>query len=162
MEPGDMLKLCPPEKKDAVSIIRWQAPEFFQEEVSKVLGSKEADIFAFGMVAVEVSTGEVPPETRPNSLVVWKIIDGESPELSGDSKVVNLANRMQELLERCWKCSPQERPNIEEVVEELQAVEKLQSLKKLQALEKLEVSPGPVVKQRGKKSAGAPSGWHLP
>ena len=162
LEPGDMLELYPPDKEDMAPNFRWQAPEILQKGVSGVPGSKEADIFAFGMVAVEVSTGKVLWEKCRKSLVAFMIMRGERPELSGDSKVVNLTNRMQELLEECWKSSPQDRPNIEEVVEELQAVEKLQALKKLQAVEKLEVSPRPVVKQRDKESAGAPSGWHLP
>lgn len=118
------------------SIVRWQAPEILAASPA-VQGSKEADIFAFGMVVVEVFTAEVPFHPHSDQQVFHMIESGEIPKLSGDTEVVN---GMRKLLKRCLKFSPQDRPNIKEVVKELQA------LGKLSAVDKLEVSARSVTK----------------
>jgi len=85
-----------------------------------VMESKAADIFAFGMLAVEVFTGKVPFEGQKNEAVVLHISRGGRPEMPGIAQVVGLTGEMWKLLESCWQQNPKKRPTMEEVVRRLQ------------------------------------------
>ena len=80
------------------------------------LVSKAADVFAFGMVAAEVFTGERPFEGKSDSGAAHQILEGERPDLPQDATHIGLTAQMRELLQMCWHKDPAERPTIDEVV----------------------------------------------
>ena len=82
--------------------------------------SKAADVFAFGMFAVEVFTGRIPFEEQKNEAVVLRILRGGRPEMPENGQAVGLTDEMWKLLESCWQENPRKRPAMEEVVRRLQ------------------------------------------
>ena len=104
----------------AVGTSRWLAPEIItptrKGSTMPVMESKAADVFAFGMFAVEVFTGRVPFEGQKNEAVVLLISRGGRPEMPGNAQAVGLTGEMWKLLESCWQPSPKKRPTMEEVV----------------------------------------------
>jgi len=78
--------------------------------------SKAADVFAFGMLAVEVFTGRIPFEEQKNETVVLPISRGGGPEIPSSAQGVGLTGEMWGLLENCWQQNPSKRPTAEEVV----------------------------------------------
>ena len=80
--------------------------------------SKAADVFAYGMVGVEVFTGKVPFEELENQTVVLRISQGGRPEMPEDARTVGLTVGMWNALESCWQQNPKERPTMQEVVTE--------------------------------------------
>ena len=79
--------------------------------------SKTADVFAFGMFAVEVFTGKVSFDEQKNEAAVLRISQGGRPEVPGNAQAVGLTGEMWELLESCWQQDPKKRPTMEEIVE---------------------------------------------
>ena len=88
--------------------------------VAVIRESKEADVFAFGMLAVEVFTGEVPFVGQGNAAVVFKILGGERPKMPENAQDVGLTVEMWNLIESCWQQNPKKRPTMREVVVKLQ------------------------------------------
>ena len=85
-----------------------------------VMESKAADVFAFGMFAVEVFTGKVPFEEQKNEAVVLRISQGGRPEMPRDAHAVGLTGEMWSVFESCWRQDPKKRPKIQEVVRKWQ------------------------------------------
>ena len=81
-----------------------------------VMESKPADVFAFGMLAVEVFTGKIPFDEQRNQAVVHRISQGGRPEMPGNAEAVGLTVEMWYLLESCWQQDPKKRPAMEGVV----------------------------------------------
>jgi len=105
---------------DGVRNSRWLAPEiidpFRKGNRMLVMESKAADVFAFGMFAVEVFTGKIPFEEQRNEAVVLHLWEGGRPELPGDAQAVGLTGETWNLLESCWQQNPRKRPTMREVV----------------------------------------------
>ena len=103
---------------------RWLAPEIMEppcrRNVTVVKESKAADVFAFGMLAVEVFTGEVPFVGHGDGAVVFQILRGERPDMPENAQEVGLTVKMWTLIEGCWRQNPKERPTIGVVVVRLQ------------------------------------------
>jgi len=103
-----------------VGTSRWLAPELItparKGSNMPVMESKAADVFAFGMLAVEVFTGKVPFEEQKNEAVVLRISRGGRPEMPGNAQAVGLTGEMWKLLESCWQQNPKKRPTMKEVV----------------------------------------------
>ena len=85
-----------------------------------VTESKPADVFAFGMFAVEVFTGKIPFEEQKNETVVLRISQGGRPEMPRNAQAVGLTAEMWNVLESCWQQSPKKRPTMQEVVRKWQ------------------------------------------
>ncbi|KAF9646894.1 kinase-like protein [Thelephora ganbajun] len=104
----------------AVGGSRWLAPEIIipprKGNGIPVMESKAADVFAFGMFAVEVFTGKIPFEEQKNEAVVLRISQGGRPEMPPNARAVGLTGEMWKLLESCWQQTPKKRPTMEEVV----------------------------------------------
>ena len=81
-----------------------------------VMESKAADVFAFGMFAVEVFTGKIPFEEQKNEAVVLRISQGGRPEMPGNAQAMGLTVEIWNLLESCWRQDPKKRPSMGEVV----------------------------------------------
>ena len=85
-----------------------------------VTETKAADVFAFGMLAVEVFTGKIPFEEQKNETVVLRISQGGRPGMPEDAHAVGLTVEMWNVLESCWHQNPKRRPTMQEVVRRLQ------------------------------------------
>ncbi|KAF9647767.1 kinase-like protein [Thelephora ganbajun] len=95
---------------------RWLAPEIIDPPSDIVFESKPADIFAFGMLAIEVFTGEPPFQGCSSSRAARLILKGDRPELPQNAEGVGLTVQVWELLQKCWHPDPARRPTIDEVV----------------------------------------------
>lgn len=85
-----------------------------------VMESKAADVFAFGMFAVEVFTGKIPFEEQKNEAVVLRISQGGRPDMPRNPQAVGLTSDIWDLLESCWQQNPKKRPTMQEVVRKWQ------------------------------------------
>jgi len=80
--------------------------------------TKEADVYGFSMVALEVITSRVPfCNIQHDSTVVYQVMKGyrPGPDLYG----FNANAPVWQLLTRCWNVQANARPTMETVVEEL-------------------------------------------
>ncbi|KXS15176.1 kinase-like protein [Gonapodya prolifera JEL478] len=102
---------------ERVGTPRWMPPERLLEHKS----SKEGDVYAMGMTAYEIWTLERPFGDVPDARLWTRIIDGDlRPCLN--SMVVEMPERLKELLEECWAPEPEDRPSfkvIEAVLQEI-------------------------------------------
>jgi len=78
--------------------------------------SKTADVFAFGMCAVEVFTGKLPFGEHRNDVVALRISQGGRPEMPENAQAVGLTGEIWKLLESCWQHDPKRRPTMGEIV----------------------------------------------
>lgn len=85
-----------------------------------VMESKPADIFAFGMLAIEVFTGKIPFEEQKNEAIVLRISQGARPAMPENAHGAGLSVEMWELMESCWQQNPKNRPTAGEVVRRLE------------------------------------------
>ena len=99
---------------------RWLAPELITPTRKgagmPVMETKAADVFAFGMLAVEVFTGKVPFEEQKNEAVVLLISRGGRPEMPRNSQEVGLTAEMWSVIQSCWQQNPKKRLTMQEVV----------------------------------------------
>ena len=104
----------------AVGTSRWLAPEIINPprkgNCKPVMESKPADTFSFGMLVVEVFTGEVPFGEIKNEEVVLRILRGGRPEMPANAQAAGLTGGVWKLLESCWEQNPKKRPTMKEVV----------------------------------------------
>ena len=84
-----------------------------------VIESKAADVFAFGMLAVEVFTGKIPFQEQKNEAAVLYILRGDRPEMPKNAQAVGLRVEIYKLMEHCWRHNPKKRPFMKEVVRRL-------------------------------------------
>lgn len=108
----------------AVGASRWPAPQLMcyprNRSGMPVMESKAADVFAFGMFAVEVFTGKIPFKGQRKEAVALRISRGGRPEMPANAQAVGLTDEMWKLFEGCWQQDPETRPTMEEVVKRLQ------------------------------------------
>ena len=98
---------------------RWKAPETTDpshKDATPAGESKEADVYAFGMVGAEVFTGKVPFEGMETSSAVSLLQGGGRPEMPEDPKAVGLNKERWGILQRCWEGRPGDRPKMPQVV----------------------------------------------
>ncbi|KAF9644346.1 kinase-like protein [Thelephora ganbajun] len=106
-------------KSSYIGTSRWLAPEIIDpspDENGVLLESKSADVFAFGMTALEVFTGKIPFEGQSHTEAALQIVKGGRPEMPGNAQEVGLTVEMWKFLESCWRQVPEERPTMREVV----------------------------------------------
>ena len=108
----------------SVGTSRWLAPEIItparKRGTTPVIESKAADVFAFGMLAVEVFTGKIPFEGQGNEAAVLRILKGGRPEIPGYAEEIGLTVEMRNLIGGCWRQNPKKRPTMEQVVRKWQ------------------------------------------
>ncbi|KAG9005097.1 hypothetical protein FRB95_003712 [Tulasnella sp. JGI-2019a] len=96
--------------------IRWRAPELLLE------GSNDAtthsDVYSFGCLVLEVMTGKVPFHNYNEIRVNMAILTGKHP-LAKDYPELSTKSPLWTLMNRCWEQSPNQRPSIQDIVQEL-------------------------------------------
>ena len=79
--------------------------------------SKQADVYAFGMVVYEVLTG-CPPfgkEGRRFAEVTLRIIKGERPNKPENTQDTGFGGGTWKLVEKCWNGNRDKRPTVEDI-----------------------------------------------
>ncbi|KAF9644868.1 kinase-like protein [Thelephora ganbajun] len=98
-------------------ITRWTPPEILSEEGSY---SKEADVFSFAMVMIEVFTGVVPFNGGPPEAAVVAITSGKRPSRPNHP---SFTDELWALIQHCWQQDPHLRLEISEVIKVLCGLE---------------------------------------
>ena len=109
------------------------APELLSEGSN---ASKEADMYAFGMVVYEVITGARPFGNRRQVELPSLTLLGVRPSRPEDPTAVGFSQGTWEFAERCWDGNPGRRPSSRETLEHFERV----------AMVSTDVDPGPTIK----------------
>jgi len=88
---------------------RWAAPEVLDEKPH----SKEADVYSFAMVMIEVFTGAVPFSHRTTNAVILDVMDGFRPPRPTHP---TFTEDLWALMQNCWDQEPHLRPEASEVL----------------------------------------------
>src|SRR6185369_12528248 len=93
------------DKKDNPDKIYGVIPYLAPEVLSQKPYTKESDIYSFGMIMWEFTTGKKPFHDRPhNHCLILDILKGERPQITDDTPEF-YAN----LMKRCWDHDPENR-----------------------------------------------------
>ena len=99
------------DKKDNPNKIFGVIPYLAPEVLSKKPYTKESDIYSFGMIMWEFTTGKKPFHDRShNHCLISDILKGERPQITDDTPEFYA-----ELIKRCWDYNPENRPTAEEI-----------------------------------------------
>ena len=82
--------------------------------------TKESDCYAFGMVILEVLTGQHPLLHYDGWVAMRKVIMGEHPERPQGAEAAWFTDDLWETLEQCWSPQPNARPTVEAILEYLE------------------------------------------
>ncbi|KAL1922206.1 uncharacterized protein VTP21DRAFT_9745 [Calcarisporiella thermophila] len=88
--------------------VRWRAPEVlndFNQYTAK------SDVFSYGVIVWEILHRRLPSETESDDAVRYKVIDGMQESIQVQFK------KYHTMIEACWKQNPDERPEIDNVIE---------------------------------------------
>ena len=130
-EIGD-LGLCQQvvDKKDNSNKIIGVIPYLAPEVLSRKPYTKESDIYSFGMIMWEYTTGKKPFHDRPhNHLLISDILNGERPQITDDTPEFYA-----ELMKRCWDHNPKNRPTANEIMYCLREYRRINTTKKKKKL----------------------------
>lgn len=89
------------------------APELFSENGE---ASKEADMYAFGMVVYEVITGALPFGHHKMMELPMLTIIGSRPPRPEDPAAIGFGQGTWEFMEQCWDENPKKRPTAREAL----------------------------------------------
>lgn len=110
--------------------VRWQARELVHSEGGRVAHvSTRTDVWAFGMLCLEILTGRRPYNQLPrDSAVIAELGAYRLPERPRDEESVSrgLTDQMWTLMLHCWNWSPEARPTMTEVKMNLKTLSETQ------------------------------------
>lgn len=99
----------------SVGSVRWKAPELFKR---KAMYTSACDIYSYGMVLWELTSGTIPfADANDDATVISFIKDGEQEEIPKDCPA-----ELDQLIKACWSVNPQERPTAANIVTALEAI----------------------------------------
>ncbi|KAF9645426.1 kinase-like protein [Thelephora ganbajun] len=94
--------------------IRWMSPEIFLFGKGP---TKESDCYTLGMVIYEVLSGQVPFATiRSDDLVPQELFNRRRPSRPQGMEGAWFTDGLWEMLERCWRDRPSDRPGLDVVL----------------------------------------------
>ena len=85
--------------------------------------TKSSDCYALGMVIYEIISGKLPFHEDADLTVFLKVVEGEHPP-----RGTRFTKGLWEMLEQCWVSLPNNRPNIEDVLQCLEMVSNFSEL----------------------------------
>ena len=106
---------------------RWAAPELIAPDPTNqkhVSVSHCTDAWSFGMLCLELMTGERPFHDRLWDIhVAMALQEGKLPERPGQPAISRgLSDGLWEIMMQCWNHTPQSRPSMSKVKEMLRAL----------------------------------------
>jgi len=104
---------------------QWMSPELLDPArfgLRDSCSTTESDCYALGMVVYEVLSERSPFPSFGAGIVILKVLDGERPARPQGVEGVRFTDAIWEMLERCWKPQPQDRPSVKAVLECLEGV----------------------------------------
>src|SRR5437763_13351234 len=106
---GD-LGLCQ-QLKDDTNEIFGVIPYLAPEVLSRKPYTKESDIYSFGMIMWEFTTGKKPFHDRShNHILISDILKGERPQITDDTPKFYA-----KLMKKCWDHNPRNKPTAREI-----------------------------------------------
>ena len=121
-----------PTLADAGGTAGYMAPELFSEGAK---ASKQADMYAFGIVAYEVITGTRPFGDRKLLELQFLTLQGSRPPMPEDPAAAGFCQGTWEFTESCWVENPGQRPMVRQAVEHFEHAARTSTV----------VDPGPTV-----------------
>src|SRR5947199_29968 len=108
------------DKKDNPNKIYGVIPYLAPEVLLKKPYTKESDIYSFGMIMWEHTTGKKPFHDRShNHFLITDILKGERPQITDDT-----LEFYAELMKKCWDHNPENRPTAREILDCLREYER--------------------------------------
>ncbi|KAF5349267.1 hypothetical protein D9756_009383 [Leucocoprinus leucothites] len=107
--------------------LRFEAPELLDdhEDGSPSKPTFKSDVYSMASVMYQILTGHLPFYEFPRTAtVINKLLQGILPSKPppADQEKLELTDETWHIMERCWARSPEERPTIQEIVEELKNI----------------------------------------
>ena len=86
--------------------------------------SKQADIYAFGVVVYEVLVGRTPfgGEGHPITAILMMIMEGKRANKPENADAIGFGTGTWELVQRCWHQNRDKRPAVEDIRKHFQRV----------------------------------------
>ncbi|KIO08781.1 hypothetical protein M404DRAFT_133091 [Pisolithus tinctorius Marx 270] len=97
----------------------WMAPELLDNRPA----SKESDVWAFGMTALELFTRAVPfPDCYNEANVLGRLVRRElPPRPAEESTQFRLTDAWWDICTSCWRSDPSSRPTMSDIIEGVEA-----------------------------------------
>ncbi|KAG9290337.1 hypothetical protein G9A89_007068 [Geosiphon pyriformis] len=132
----------------------WMAPEVMEQNGYDY----KADIWSFGITAIELATGHAPFAKYPPIKVLMLTISNDPPTLNRDSTKHKYTKSLKEMIDSCLQKDPTKRPNTEKLLshaffrqakrKEFLVTKLLQNLPPLEERPHKRVQQKPVIYQR--------------
>lgn len=117
---------------DGGGTIRWMAVEQFRRESGGpasshgkgVVATEPTDKWSFGMVVLELLTGDMPfPEIPADGAVMLALLDGKRPQRPGRAAARRgLSSVLWQWMHQCWSAHPSQRPCLKQMCQVLQGL----------------------------------------
>ncbi|KAH8997493.1 kinase-like domain-containing protein [Lactarius akahatsu] len=91
----------------------WMAPEL----ISGIQYDSSADIWSFGITALELAQGRAPRSRESSRTVLLQIVQGEPPTLDREGGVHKYSRAFKEIVERCLVKDPSLRPTAAQLLQ---------------------------------------------